>query len=308
MLLKKSKNIFFTLFFVFLFFFLEGYSQNNYYQVLSASNTYYAPTKFKKSDATLEQKRSNVGFGIGFPLNKKKDMISGGIGYEVFSLENNREKNTPIKLYNTQTGVKYLHHWNKNTLSSTFIGAYAFASDYKTSTATSRQLSLFGVLHYKQNEKLTWTGGVFYSQQPFGPWAIPIVGVEWKINSKLYFFTILFSKVYLEYTVVPKKVYAGIDISGERRSFVLSDYQGYKNSYFTSISKKLPYLPFNNTLFVDIYFKEHFVFFLKGGIIMARNYTHKDSNNNAIESSYYHDEARNSFSLKIGLAYRIRRL
>ena len=286
---------------------VRSVAQINYDELFHGYYNYYGNADIGDSDISLSQFKFGFNGGYGFVLNDKEDQLNIGMGYEFFGLENTAETNYPLKIHNSSLGIDYLRNWENRNWASTLSLGIALVSDYKTNSDLAYQTSLAGMLHYGKSYDVLWTFGLLYSGQPFGPWIFPILGVDWKISNRVYFHTILFSRLYLEYQIKYQKLYVGVDLSENGQSFVLSDYQNERDSYAFSFSDRFPYYPFDNTLFLDYYTDNGFVFYLKSGIQIAQGFFHYTSNHDPLQTSFYNATISPSFTAKIGLAYRIRK-
>lgn len=302
-MIKKSRiNLFCMLIFA-----QSVCAQSNYDEYLNLSYSHFNSSKLLASDTPINQFETGLLGGYGFVLNEKEDALSFGGAYQFFQLKNDLEIHAPLNIHATALSLAYLKHWKKPNWGSTISAGIALISDYKTDANSAYQTSLNGMLHYGKSSNLVWTFGLMYSAQPFGAWVFPILGVDWKINDRLFFETTLFSKIYLEYELKTDKIYAGIDIVSSGQSFVLSNYQGESNSYITSYSNTFPYYPFDNTLFIDFYLNNGFVIYGKAGVRISQEYVHYTDYHLPVAGTLYNSAIAPSFTATIGLAYRIRK-
>ncbi len=279
----------------------------NYDELFNLSYDHVAGTQFETTDISINQYQLKLSGGYGFILNDKEDVLNIGGTYNYL----NQKTLYPysLQIHTMGLGLDYLKHWKNPYWATTFSTAFIFAGDEKANTNNVLQLEVSTLTHYGKREELVWSFGLYYTAQPFGNWLFPLLGVDWRINDRLYFSTVLFSKIYLEYALKPQKIYIGLNSEGVSQSFVISDYGGLvQNSYITSYSEKFPYSPFNNQLFIDFYLKNYFVLFAKAGVLVSRDVQHYTSDHTLFDGSLYN--AYNipaSFSFEMGFAIRVRK-
>ena len=283
------------------------FAQNSYDELLHLSYDYIELAKFKNTNVNLSQQHLNFSGGYGFRLNDKEDLLNVGLSYEWLELKTNDINQQDLVIQNTGIGLEWLKHWKNPSWASTFSAGIGAVSDYKTDVNSAYQTSLMTMFHYGKFNDLIWTFGALYSDQPFGSWVFPILGVDWRATERLYLSTILFSHTYLEYALKPKVWYTGIDVREMGMSFVVSDYQGAKDSYITSLSPSFPYYPYAVTVFNDFYLKEYISVFLKTGVLLSRKNEHFTSNHKNLSGSIYNNSIQPSFYLRTGIALRFRK-
>ena len=276
----------------------------NYQELFSTSYQQVASAEFSDSAAELKQHTFQVRGGYGFTLNENNDELNFGIGYSYLNLKNTLEPNDPLQIHDLNVGIDYVRNWGLYWASSISLGL-GNVSDFQTEATTAYQTSLSILLHHGKSESLIWSFGFIYSDQPFGPWLFPVLGVDWQINPNLYFSSILFNNIYMEHALISNKLYWGIDIAAEGQSFVLSDFQGQADTYITSYSEEVPFFPFNYRIFIDYYFPNGLTLFAKGGVLATRGYRHWNASNDRI-ATLYDQSVKPGLNAEIGIAFRVR--
>lgn len=276
----------------------------NYTEFFGTSWQHIGSAGLADTTAILDQSRFRVSGGYGWTLNENGDMLSLGAGYALMNLKNSTEPDDPLEIHDIQLGVDYARNWSLYW-ASTFSMSLNFVSDLQTEATSAYQTNLSVLFHHGKQESLIWTFGLLYSDQPFGTWLFPVLGVDWQINPDLYFSGILFSNLYLEHALISQQLYWGIDVAAEGYSFVISDYQGAMDSYLTSFSEELPFFPFNYRLFVDYYFSNGLVLYTKAGYLATRGFRHYSTEHDRLGGLY--DRAIDAaFNVEVGLAWRLR--
>lgn len=284
---------------------LFAFAQNtNYQELFRVSYQQVGSAEFNNSSTQLDQRQFSILGGYGLTLNDNDDQLNFGVGYSYLNFENDSEPNAQLNIHDLSVGLDYQKNWGLYW-ASTFSLGLANVSDFQTEASSAYQTLLSVLFHHGKSESLIWTFGLLYSDQPFGPWIFPILGVDWQINSNLYFSSLLFNNLYLEHTLVPYKLYWGLDIAAEGQSFVLSDYQGQTDSYITSFSEEAPYFPFNYRIFIDYYLPNGLVFYGKFGYLASRGFRHWDVDGNRI-STLYDQPVKAGLNGEIGIAFRVR--
>lgn len=276
----------------------------NYTELFRTSFQTVSEANFEDTTATLRQNQFLISGGYGFTLNDNNDELNFGLSYGLSNFENSAEPENTLNIHDLQAGLSYTKslglYWG-----STFSVGIGNVSDFQTEATTAYQTNLSALFHYGKRESLIWTFGLLYSDQPFGPWVFPILGVDWQINPDLYFSSILFNNLYLEHALISQRLYWGIDVSAVGYSFVLSDYQGEMDSYITSFSESAPFFPFNYRAFIDYYLTNGLVLYAKVGYMATRGFLHMDREHDRLPTLY--DRAIDpAFNAEIGIAFRIR--
>ncbi|MEM6344443.1 MAG: DUF6268 family outer membrane beta-barrel protein [Bacteroidota bacterium] len=282
------------------------YAQSSYDELLHLSYDYFTPSSIPGTSTKLSRQHINFSGAYGWDLNYQGDLLSVGLAYQGLELKTTLDEPQTLNIHNTSIGLGWLKNWKNLSWASSVSIGLAAVSDYQSSINSAFQNSFSANLHYGKSEELIWTFGVLYSDQPFGPWVFPVLGVDWNINDRLYFSTILFSHAYLEYAIKPKFWYAGVEVKEMGMSFVVSEFQNQPNSYITSFSEAFPYYPYAMTVFNDFYFAERFSLFVKMGTLISRANRHFSLQNEPLVNSVYNNPVKPSFYLQTGLALRFR--
>ncbi len=299
----SSRKAFLSIFFA-MGLFMAKAQNTNYTELFRTSFQTVGKANFEDTTANLRQNQFLTSGGYGITLNDKNDELNFGLSYGLSNFENSAEPDNSLDIHDLQLGLSYTNNLSLYWGTTLSLGM-GNVSDFKTEATTAYQTNLSLLFHHGKRESLIWTFGLLYSDQPFGPWVFPILGVDWQINPDLYFSSILFNNLYLEHALIAQQLYWGIDISAVGYSFVLSEYQGEADSYVTSFSESVPFFPFNYSVFIDYYFPNGFVFYLKAGYMATRGFLHMDSNHERLPTLY--DRAIDpAFNAEIGIAFRIR--
>lgn len=182
---------------------------------------------------------------------------------------------------------------------SVLIGIPKLATDFEE-TIDSRdfQYGIFFVENYKFNDKLQVKAGIYCNKEAFGPFVVPLLGVDWKASERLYFFGLLPTNYKIEYTIAKKKRYAGINFKALTRSFQLSKSQNNDYIRFDEVVLKG---------YAEYYLLNNLVAYCEIGHAFGDAPLQYNLNSDALSSSNLnYASVRNYPLLSFGIAYRIR--
>lgn len=166
-------------------------------------------------------------------------------------------------------------------------------------TENKLQLGGFLLAALKMNENLIFKAGAYYNQEFFGPFFIPLLGVDWKINDKSNLFGTLPNQLVYERKLNSRVYY------GAATRFITNSYR-LINRRFLMYDDNRYYRIDENQLggFLDFYFTKKLVLNLElGHSILRKLETGRHT------TSYSASLALNPMDnlyLKLSMAYRIR--
>lgn len=279
----------------------------NYTDLINMGMSYIEPATFQNiSTNEMRQEHAWLDAGFAFPLNAKGDELSLGFGYQYQGWSNADQPSLPLEISTTGLSVDWLKNWKNPRWASTLSVGGAFSSDGNSSANSAFQTAFSYLMHFGNSSDAIWTFGVFYSDQPFGPWAFPILGLEWQLHDRVHVSTVLFNHVNVEIEAVSDRLFVGLDHRAFGTSFVLGEYLGFQNSYITSFSEQFPFYPYFGSVFTDFHLTPHLVFTGKIGVLHGRQQIHHTANHEFIVSSPYNDAINSSLMAQFGLAWRYR--
>lgn len=155
---------------------------------------------------------------------------------------------------------------------------------------------------YKKNTAVTFNLGLYYNKEFFGNFFMPLVGIDWKINSKNNLFGVLPGNLVFEHSVNRSFYYGSVfrAITGSYRLSVLNppcdtdDCSG--ESYLRIDDNQLG-------LFSDVYLAKNIVLTGEAGYTILRNYRY------GFKGDDLHIKTNNksdNYYFRISLSYRIR--
>lgn len=103
------------------------------------------------------------------------------------------------------------------------IGIPKIASDFR-GAIRSEDFQYGGIFlqHWVPNDHFKLKAGLYYNREAFGNFFVPLVGVDWKINDRVYLYGILPTNYRAEFNIVKDRLYMGLNFKSLTRSFRLS--------------------------------------------------------------------------------------
>jgi hypothetical protein len=278
----------------FLWFTTWGYAQP-YSEIASFTYQYFG--SHYKSDTSLKNQTNQYALNVFLPKEfKNGNVFLFRINTEMLhsTVSKYNESGTlssvamPVGFQFTSTSKKW---------KTVVMAVPKIASNFE-SAITSNDFQLGGLLleNYSPNQNIKLKAGVYYNNEAFGHFFVPLLGIDWKASERLHLFGILPTNYKIEYNVVKDKWYTGLDFKSLTRSFHLSDSQEYVR--FDEIVLKL---------FAECYVYKNMVVSSQIGYSFGKNpiqystITDEESNTNVLYSP-----TKNYPIFNFGLSYRIR--
>lgn len=131
---------------------------------------------------------SNAHFYSGFVtapilINEKATFLAGIRGNS-WKVKYSPELTWPETYYSFGLSLGYNYKFNENK-SFLFILLPRLNSDYRYINSNALQLGLFTTYSKRSSEKFLWKVGVYFSTEFFGPFVVPLFGLNWDATSKL---------------------------------------------------------------------------------------------------------------------------
>ncbi|MES1216203.1 MAG: DUF6268 family outer membrane beta-barrel protein [Bacteroidota bacterium] len=161
--------------------------------------------------------------------------------------------------------------------------------------ADNFQLGGFLLATFKKNQDLKYKFGVYYNSEFSGPFIIPLLGIDWKVNDKNRVFGVLPGNLVWEHKA-GKNMYYGAVFRAITNSYQAGELNG--RGYFVRIDDN------QLALYSDIYLTKHIVFNMEAGHSIFRQV--RMGYNNGSEKYFFKEKVNDDFIFKAALAYRIR--
>lgn len=234
----------------------------------------------------------NASATLPFQFNKKKDAVIISPYFEswILDMQYPYQKTTREKYYGLILPVSFLKTINdKWSLLSTIITRI---NDSKINAESRGQLGGALIAGYKRKPNLTWKFGCYVNGDYFGLFVMPLLGIDWRINSTTNLFGVLPGSLILE-KKLHTRLYTGASFKAITNSF------GKKESdLYWRIDENLV------GAFVDFHITPMIAFTLEGGHTILRKV--RQTNYGIFGPERFDRRANDNLWGKVSLAYRVR--
>lgn len=233
-----------------------------------------------------------ITFQAGFPVINKKNILLVQPFYENYRLKFTIEKNNLQSFSGLGLPVTYLKQWKSEKWKTAFVFIPRINSDFKNIRSNHYQAGGVLLAIYKRTETLKYQFGLYYNSEFFGPFFIPLLGIDWNLNSRMNLFGVLPGNLTLEYKI-NSIFYGGIN------------FKSITNSYrFNSSANSGDFLKISDNylkLFLDYYPVKTIAISIEAGHSIFRKYS--AGNGDVLIKQ---EQFKDGILFKAGLAYRIR--
>lgn len=261
-----------------------------------ASFTYQHFASSYKSDASLKNQIHQYALNVFLPKEfKKGNVFLFRINSELLqSSVTNLDESATLSSVSMPIGFQFA---SKSKKWKTVVMAIPKIASNFESAITSKDFQLGGLFleNYSLNPNLKLKAGLYYNNEAFGHFFVPLLGVDWKASERMHLYGILPTNYKIEYNVIKNKWYTGLDFKSLTRSFHISESQEYVR--FDEIILKL---------FAECYVYKNIVVSSQIGYSFGKNpiqynmLTDEESNSNVLYSP-----TKNYPIFNLGLSYRI---
>ena len=208
---------------------------------------------------------SNAHFFSGFVtvpivINKKSTLLAGIRG-NIWNVTYSPKQLWPETYYSLGLTLGYNHKFDEKK-SFLFILLPRLNSDYRYINSNALQLGVFTTYSKRSSEKFLWKVGMYFSTEFFGPFLVPLFGLNWDVSPKLSITGDLPIYAKIKYNVT-NNFSTGVGYIALVSSYRLS---GEFNDAYTSRYAIEPYV------FVEVKFLKQLYFNGKLGYTMGRKY------------------------------------
>lgn len=196
-------------------------------------------------------------------------------------------------------GMKFV---SKNKKWETIVLAVPkIASDFKDKI-DEQDFQYGGIFleHFVPNDHLKIKAGLYYNREAFGNFFVPLVGVDWRVNSRINLYGILPTNYKVEFNIVKNKLYTGLNLKYFTRSFRLSK---------TDNNDYVRYNEGQVKLFVDYFVVPKVLVFAEVGYTINENplqHAYNTDDNKITFVNPVYTTLKNYPIISFGIAYRIR--
>ncbi len=228
---------------------------------------------------------------LNIPLQVDSDYILINPVYENYRLNVSSEIN-PVKLTAAYVPVTWLHQWKNPKWSTAFVAIPRLSGDLtKPVHSDSYQVGGVVLAYYQKKEAMKYNFGAYYNSDFFGPFFVPLVGIDWSINKRLNLFGSLPINMNIEYTV-NKKLHAGAGVN-----FLTNSYR-IQNNGFLRVDD------YNAKFILNYYIVKDQVISLEAGHSLFRQYRYGKLENGSPD--YQHDlHVSDGYLFKVAYIFRV---
>ncbi len=176
-------NKYFALPAIFLFLFLSNVFSQQKFTVAQLDYMFSPNNTYVQKDTT-----SYTGYfsgSISYPivLNEKSTIITGIRGNS-WAVKYDPELIWPTNYYSLGLTLGYNHKFSEDK-SFVFILLPRLNSDYKSINSNALQLGFLSTYNKRSSEKFLWKVGMYFNMEFFGPFVVPLFGLNWNVSEKL---------------------------------------------------------------------------------------------------------------------------
>lgn len=191
-----------------------------YFEVFNLNYNYSPNNKYKNSDSKLDITDMNANFKVPVVL-KNGDAFILGLSGNRLDLDNSNDslQDMVLSAANLQIG------FNKSLGKKWQVLGVVIpkvSSDFKDISSEDLQCGGLLLFTYIKNEKLKYKVGVYYNQEYWGPFIVPILGFDWQPNDKWDIFGSIPISATVSYHLT-KKINTGFYFQAPTSSYRLSE-------------------------------------------------------------------------------------
>ncbi len=230
-----------TILVIFLLFTFNFISAQNYVDLAKIG---YAVTPFNNYDSlkgiSTQIQEFSTDITLPIVLDSSKSIITGVL-FEQISLVNQPANQSTFYTINPKVGININH---SNKVSGTYVFLPKISSDLTSGLSQKHfQFGGLGLIQVKTSAQFKYKFGVYYNQELFGPFLVPLLGFYYQSKNKKFEanFTLPISADANHQLV--KNVKAGLNFNAFVKSFYAPQ---FNNNYLTKTTNELfAYLQFN---------------------------------------------------------------
>lgn len=158
------------------------------------------------------------------------------------------------------------------------------------------------IIKYKKRNSLKYELGLYYNREFFGNYFMPLIGIDWKINSRSYLYGEFPNSLTFEYKLIDNKLYTGINYKGIVASFRLNNHQG---QYY--VREGHPFFGDNQfRLFLNYYILKNIVLYVETGYSVCRYYQQYNEADQKEVTIPVYSTFKDNLIVGGGLTFRVR--
>jgi hypothetical protein len=227
---------------------------------------------------------------LNLPFAVDSDFIIINPQYEYFVYKQNENN---FKFQSINTSIVWQHTWNNKKWQTAFvIIAKSIAQENIFLKKNSFQAGGAVLFTYRARQNLKYKAGVYGNSEFFGPFFVPLLGIDWNLSDRFNFFGVLPSNINIEYKFIPKKIHGLLSFASSTTSYRLGERQYLRlNDYQLKAD-------------VDYYLTKNHVLSLDVGHSIFRDYSFGERRNG--ETKTLQSTFQNNFLIRVTYSFRIR--
>lgn len=260
----------------------------------------YSPATPYVNDPTASLGTTQYEGTFLLPLEQKSNdviLVGGDYTQMNFASTPSDRSSQHHNLYSASMVFGYEKHFKGGKWKALALALPKVNSDFKEISGSDWQMGGVALATYVRNKNLKYHFGVYYNNECFGNYAMPLLGIDWKVNRKLNVFGDLPSNMNIEFKV-NKSFYTGLAYSSIVSSYRLSSSEG--NRYVRVGDKTFGQNDFK--AYVNCYLTKHLVWYAEGGYTAGRMYLLYNANNERVQDATVYSRHRDGAFVNTGIA------
>lgn len=276
----------------------------NYVNILNGRYYYLPSPTLKANDQSIKFNEFRIETALPIEL-KGGNVVGLKPQYKTFSLRSDDAALKNLKLHTFKLPIFTYLNFGGSAWSVYIDVSPKLNSDLINVTKKHFQIGGMFIFFKERNEDFLWQFGMFYNQDTYGPFFMPLLGFEWRISKNDYFTVLLPAYIMYERKLSPK-LYTGFELELSGETFRLGG-SAYENSYISQLGENQLTFMTEPRLFIDFYAIPHFVLYLRGGMRLFHMYEHYTVGDERVEiPEYVEGKLKENFYLEAGIALRFR--
>jgi len=191
----------------------------NYVDILKLSASTTPLNTFDSSNSKSKLIQTDADLSIPIKLNERTAVVSGVINE---SFQTKLFPNGQTMSFGSTTIKLGINHRMNDKWTATMVLLPKIASDYGNYHTGDLQLGGVGIFKFKKSEHVNYKFGLYYNNELFGPFFVPMAGLYYlSPNKKLEANLMLPLTADINYQIIPK-VSIGANFNGQIRSYHLT--------------------------------------------------------------------------------------
>lgn len=176
-------------FFIFVFLTIQGKAQP-YFDFFTAHHQYSFPV-LKTAAGHKEILSSYNAIDISLPVKLQEDILVFSPSYENYFLSF-RDSTPAFSVQGIKFATAFAHKWKAKAWKTTLVAVFRSVSLTKNSwNRNALQTGGAVVMAYEKNSNLTYKFGVYYNSEFFGPFILPLLGIDYRPSDRVKLFGVL---------------------------------------------------------------------------------------------------------------------